>query len=96
METSWPFYGLSMWRGVIKRKLTRAQIIAEVAKMHDLTSVHLCGKSHTRPVVRARWHAMVMLLDAGHTKSAIGRSLNRDRTTVDYGIHQHRLLEAER
>lgn len=47
------------------------------------------GDRRDRPVVRQRWHVMSVMRDWGRSLSYIGRCVNRDHTTVLYGIRRH-------
>lgn len=63
-----------------------APILARVADAHGLTPDDIRGRSHTRPVVLARWEAMSALRAAGASTTAIGRAVRRDHTTVMHGL----------
>lgn len=63
-------------------------IIAQVAAERRLTRADLTGPSKLRYICEARWEAMRRLRERGVSKSTIGRLLNRDHTTVIYGLRK--------
>lgn len=69
-------------------------VIAEVAREHEVTPEQVMGRSVHRHVVRARWAAMARLREAGLSYPRIGRILGRDHSTVMYGIRRHAGLAA--
>lgn len=48
-----------------------------------------------RPYVHARWAVMAAMNRHGITASSIGRRLNRDHTTVLYGLRQAEMLASQ-
>lgn len=53
------------------------------------------GRNRKANVAEARWIIMRIAYDQGMSYEQIGRALNRDHTTVIYGIKQERKLRAE-
>lgn len=68
--------------------MTYVDTIAQVAAEHRLSKADLTGPCRLRYVCQARWEAMRRLRDKGLPLSAIGRLLNRDHTTVLYGLRK--------
>lgn len=68
-----------------------AWILREVAKHHDTTVKDILSNSRFRAHVAARQEAMHRLhVELGMSVSAVGRRLNKDHTTVRWGVAQHR------
>ena len=87
----WPYWALSMWRGLIKLKPTKDQIVSEVIREHGLSSEAFRnpGKHPVRPISYARQHAMAIMHAEGHSLASIGRYLKRDHSTIIAGINSH-------
>lgn len=86
---------LSLWKGPLtvtaesRRERMRA-ILAEVADKHGVTPEAIQGRSCAREVSNARQEAMHRLYDLGWLSTPhIGRFLNRDHSTVVYGLKAH-------
>lgn len=78
--------------------LTRAEIVASVARAHGLTVDDLRGPSRRAPIVRARQEAMYVLALQTRAPSGswrwslpmIGQALgDRDHSTILHGIRHH-------
>lgn len=67
-----------------------AEIAAAVAADNGLTMAEMRGPSRAFEVAHPRQFAMMLMADAGHSQSAIGRFLGRDHTTVCTGIRAAR------
>lgn len=65
-------------------------ILGEVAFDHMVGEREILGTGKTKEVSRARQAFYLRLLEAGRTCSEIARLLNRDHTTVLYGIRRAR------
>lgn len=62
------------------------QVIEDVALKYDVSCESILGEGRTQEVVEARQEVMWVLRARGLNYCAIGRRLNRDRTTVVHGI----------
>ncbi len=63
------------------------QIIADHSLRNGVTVADLKSPKRKRPIVHIRQDLMLRLRrETGHSFSAIGRMLNRDHTTVLWGI----------
>lgn len=69
-------------------RFTGRQIIAQVAKLHDLTPDIITGPSRLSDHCAARFQVMHELDAKGMSASAIGRILNRDHSTVLHGLRR--------
>ena len=70
---------------------TGLEIIAHVARSHGLSASDLIGPSRLRTVCIVRWRAMRELREKGRSFASIGRTFNRDHSSVIAGL---RRLEA--
>lgn len=52
------------------------------------------GQSRTRPAVLARWSVMRRLRNDGFSTTQIGRWLDRDHSTVIYGLRNEAMAQA--
>lgn len=72
-------------------------ILIEICAKHNLTVHELRSERKARPLARARqeffWRAK---LETEASLPGIGRMLNRDHTTVLYGIREHERRLAEK
>ena len=76
--------------------MTPAQLIARTASSRGYTLADLRRQDRHRPLAWARQDAMRAAHDAGCSKLAIARTLQRDRMTVAHGIQQsHRRQQQE-
>lgn len=84
---------LSLWKGEIvmrPRGPTMRKVISEVAERHGLTLTQLRDHCRTRSIAYVRQEAMYEArVRAGKSLPMIGRYLNRDHTTVLYGVRAH-------
>jgi len=69
---------------------TGLEVVAQVARQHGFRAADLIGPSRVRPVCIARWRAMKELRERGGSLASIGRTFNRDHSTVSNGL---RMLE---
>ena len=58
------------------------EIINDCAEKHGLSANEITGVNRFSEIVEARWDVIIKARKFGHTKSAIGRALNRDHTTI--------------
>jgi len=67
-------------------------ILSAVATHYGLTRADLTGRSRERRIAGPRQLAMHLLCRAGYSKSAVGRLLARDHSTVSTGaqVTEHR------
>lgn len=65
---------------------TGLELISQIAREHGFTASDLIGPSRVREVCMARWRAMKVLRAKGRSLSSIGRTFNRDHSSVIYGI----------
>lgn len=74
------------------------KIIKETANKYNLTSEQLIGHSRFKQLILARHEAFYLLQRKGLSTPQIGRLMNRDHSTVIYGIREHmnRMERAER
>jgi len=87
---------LSLWKGRIIFSQTMAGILAEVAEQYGLTVVDLKGPARYRHIAWPRQEAMARMARCQRSDGKrvfslpqIGRFLNRDHTTVLWGIRRH-------
>jgi len=84
---------LSLWRGLQTspgERIPFAEIVAMVARKHDLTVKDLLGRSSARDIAWARQEAMWMARrHTGLSLPALGSRFGRDHSTVLYGVRQH-------
>lgn len=73
------------------KAVTGLEIVAQIAREHGYTASDLIGPSKLSDVCVVRWRAMKALRDKGRTLSSIGRTFNRDHSSVINGL---RRLEA--
>lgn len=65
--------------------------MAEAAALeYDLTVPMLKGRTQERDLTKVRHGLMYAMHRKGYSVSEIGRFLDRDRTTVLYGIRRHK------
>ena len=76
------------------RKTVRA-IAEQVAMDLGLSLDEILGPTRRQPITRARQLIMYRAHQAGHSLSHIGRCLNRDHTSVLWGIRRIEDLLAE-
>ena len=72
------------------QKLTRAVVL--VAAASGVSVADIKGASRTPIVCRARWATMHLMRARGLSTPQIGRALNRDHTTVLYGLDRVKAL----
>lgn len=66
------------------------RILAEVAQGHGLSVFDLTGKTQFAHIARARHEAMFRIYRETRLSSVqVGALLNRDHSTVLYGIRKH-------
>ncbi len=63
-----------------------AATIAQVAEMTGISPKAIKGTARDRATCEARWRVMQALHKAGASQPFIGRVLNKDHTTVTYGL----------
>lgn len=66
------------------------RIITNVAEAYGFTYQDIMGRSKTHELVVARHHCYDSLMRCGLSYAAAGRLMDRDHTTVIYGVRQHR------
>lgn len=72
-------------------KPARQIAILSVLSHFPVNELDLLGDKRQRVYVEARWAAAKVLFDhAGYSVSEIGRTLNRDHTTIMHGLEQIR------
>lgn len=81
-----PYPHTKSWRSIVR----------EVASVHGMGIEDLLSRQRTRPVVRARWEAMVALRSTGRSYPQIGALFGLDHTTVMYGCKEHARLSGWR
>lgn len=69
-------------------RYTGLDIIHRVAKLHDVTPDDITGPSKLPEHCQARFHVMRELRAKGWSTPRIGRLLNRDHTTIVYGLRR--------
>lgn len=70
------------------RAVTNIELVAQIARTHGLTAADLIGPSRVKSVCLARWRAMKALRDKGSSLASIGRTFNRDHSTVSNGLRR--------
>lgn len=70
-------------------RATWVQILNEVAIKHNIDAERIAGSRGTPDVSLARQEAFWRMSRAGMSYSEIGLKMNRDRSTVLYGVEQH-------
>lgn len=65
---------------------TPNQVIAAVARVHELPLARLLSSQRDQHLVAARHAAMALLREIGLTLPEIGRALNRDHSTIHHGL----------
>lgn len=92
---------LKMYRAGLKRSAldefstpsqTLRSIAEQVAVKHDLSLADLKSASRMKPLARARFEYFARAHEAGFSLPQIGRTMNRDHTTVLNGIRRHKEL----
>lgn len=68
------------------RAHTGLEVVAVVARQHGFTAADLIGPSRVPEVCIARWRAMRLMRDRGRSLVSIGRTFNRDHSSVIYGL----------
>lgn len=63
------------------------------AAEHHVNIGEVLGSSRTRPAVLARWDVMRRLRNDGFSTPQIGRWLDRDHSTVVYGLRNHAMAQ---
>lgn len=81
-------------------RLTPTEILAVVARRHDLSVSAMLKRRRTREIAWARQEAMLALHRAGHSLNYIGRLLRGegqpyDHTTILHGIRRAREREGQ-
>ena len=69
-------------------RYTGRDIIARVAKLHDVEPEEITGPSRMRHLCEARREIMRQLRAKGWSTTRIGRLLNRDHSTVVDGLRR--------
>ena len=69
-------------------RYTGREIIARVAKLHDVDPDDITGPSRHAELCEARFCIMRELRDKGWSTPRIGRLLNRDHSTVVHGLRR--------
>ncbi|MBL9070431.1 MAG: hypothetical protein JNM03_10620 [Sphingopyxis sp.] len=69
-------------------RYTGREIIARVAKLHDIEPEDITGSSRARLHCEARWQVMRELRAKGLSNPRIGRLLNRDHSSVMHGLRR--------
>lgn len=71
-------------------KIFMRDIAREVAAKHLVPVKEMLGRSHKRPLVRARWEAYYRCRHEAHQSlGAIASLFGRDHTTVWYGLRRY-------
>ena len=65
---------------------TGLELISSIARQHGFTAADLIGPSRVPEVCTARYRAMKALRQKGRSLSSIGRTFNRDHSSVIYGL----------
>lgn len=65
---------------------TGLELVSSIARQHGMTAADLIGPSRVRGVCLVRWRAMKALRQNGRSLSSIGRTFNRDHSTVLHGL----------
>lgn len=78
---------LSLWHGKLPCQISMAEIIGEVCAEFGVSEAALKSTNKTRFLCGARWQFMSRAYATGKfSLPQIGRFINRDHTTVLYGI----------
>ena len=94
---------LSLWKGAVEvaddqtpRRARMVAVLGQVAAKHGVTPADIRGPSCVREIARARQEAMHELYALGWLSTPqVGRFLNRDHSTVVYGLKAHKARLAE-
>ena len=78
----------SWYRPPAYRAVTDREMVAQIARAHSLTAADLIGPSRAHPICLVRWRAMKALRDKGRSLSSIGRTFNRDHSSVAAGLRR--------
>lgn len=68
--------------------MTLQKIVSEVSEYYSVPERDIFGRSRDRHVAHARQTAMYLARKIGMSLPKIGRELERDHTTVLYGIRE--------
>ena len=82
---------------ILRRKREKALapvIIAEIAAKEGFSVADVLSDRRDRHLVHTRWRAYTALKDAGLGYSGIARMMNRDHSTVMYGIKMLARMDA--
>lgn len=69
-------------------RYTGREIIARIAKLHDVEPDDITGPSRASEICEARFCVMRELRAKGWSTPRIGRLLNRDHTTIVHGLRR--------
>lgn len=69
-------------------------IISELAAAHGVEFAEVMGDCRTKLLVEARQACFAMLMGLGLSSAHVGRMMNRDHSTVLYGVKQHRMRQS--
>jgi chromosomal replication initiation ATPase DnaA len=62
------------------------EIVSQIAREHGYRAADLIGPSRVRTVCIVRWRDMKDIRDRGASLSSIGRTFNRDHSSVIAGL----------
>lgn len=77
------------------RKRMIREIAVDVCRGHGIPLSQVLSESRVRRIARVRQEIMWRSYEAGHSLPKIGRVLNRDHTTVLWGVRQYERLLSE-
>jgi chromosomal replication initiation ATPase DnaA len=63
-------------------------MVERAARIFDTTTKDIVSSSRFREHIRARWAIMLTASELGYPFCGIGRALNRDHSTVMYGVEK--------
>lgn len=68
--------------------VTDLELVAQIARAHGFTASDLIGPSRVRPVCIVRWRAMKALRAKGRSLASIGRTFNRDHSSISHALER--------
>lgn len=82
---------LSLWHGLKPWPYRRSWdvVATDIARDHGFSFEQVIGNGRAYALVRARQHVMYALSKRGNSSAWIGRQLDRDHSTVLWGIAAH-------
>lgn len=82
------FYVPSIDRCTADHRDSLTDMVNRAALVFDTTTKDILSNSQFPEHVRARWAIMLTAFELGYPFTGIGRALNRDHSTVMYGVDQ--------